>query len=70
MTSRRVIGGVDGCEAVGDEGFLGALKSQRPRRRKQAAQVARPDIGEGSACQPNSASVSAKVLIGGCCVFV
>ena len=40
------------------------LKSQSPRRRKHAAQLARPLIVDGSACQPNTASVSAEVSIG------
>lgn len=35
------------------------LKSQRPKRRKQAEHVAMPWIGEGSACHPNRARVSA-----------
>lgn len=67
-TSSRAIGGGDeedeeglrgeeGCELVG-------LKSQRPRRRKHAAQLARPEIVDCSACQPNTARVSAEVSIG------
>lgn len=40
------------------------LKSQSPRRRKHAAQLARPAIVDGSACQPNTASVSAEASIG------
>ena len=40
------------------------MNSQSPRRRKHAAQLARPLIVDGSACQPNTASVSAEVSIG------
>ncbi len=40
------------------------MKSHRPRRRKQAAQPARPGIVDGSACQPNMASVKAETSIG------
>lgn len=57
MTSRRLIDGEEGGEVD--------LKSQRPRRRKQAWQVARPGIGDGSACQPNSARVRASRLMEG-----
>lgn len=35
------------------------LKSQRPKRRKHAEHVARAGMGEGSACHPNRARVSA-----------
>lgn len=35
------------------------LKSQRPKRRKHAEHVARAGMGEGSACHPNKARVSA-----------
>ncbi len=35
-----------------EEGREEGLKSQRPRRRKQAGQVARPATWPGSACQP------------------
>lgn len=65
MTSRRLINGDEGGEPAGDEGSSRALKSQRPNRRKQAVQVAIPDMGEGSACQPKRASVNAEVLSGG-----
>lgn len=41
------------------------MKSQRPRRRKQAWQVARPGIGDGSACQPNDARAKASRLMEG-----
>lgn len=41
------------------------MKSQRPRRRKQAWQVARPGIGDGSACQPNDARVRASRFMDG-----
>lgn len=41
------------------------MKSQRPRRRKQAWQVARPGIGDGSACQPNDARVRASRFMEG-----
>lgn len=51
--------GVGGGELVGEEARSGTLKSHRPRRRKQAAQLARPGIGECSACQPKRARVSA-----------
>ena len=44
--------------------MLDVLKSHRPRRRKHAAQLARPAIGDGSACQPNTARVSAEASIG------
>lgn len=37
------------------------LKSQRPKRRKQAEHVAMPWMGEGSACHPNRARVSALI---------
>lgn len=42
---------------------VGGLKSQRPRRRKQAVQVARPMTWSGSACQPVRARARAEVLI-------
>ena len=41
------------------------MKSQRPRRRKQAWQVASPGIGDGSACQPNNARVRASRFMDG-----
>lgn len=42
----------------------GPLKSQRPRRRKQAGQVARPGMWSVSARQPKRARVRAGRLIG------
>lgn len=71
-TSSRAIGGGDE-EEDGEEGLRGeeggevvvGLKSQSPRRRKHAAQLARPEMVDGSACQPNAARVSAEVSIGG-----
>lgn len=48
------------CEAGSSEG----LKSQSPKRRKQAVQVASPDICPSSACQPKRARVNAAVLTG------
>ena len=48
------------CDAGSSEG----LKSQSPKRRKQAVHVASPDICPSSACQPNRASVNAAVLTG------
>lgn len=45
-------------------GAEGALKSQRPRRRKQAGQVARPGMWSVSARQPKRARVRAGGLIG------
>lgn len=48
-----------------DEGGEGeGLKSQRPRRRKQAVQVARPMTWLASACQPRRARARAEVLRG------
>ena len=47
-----------------DAGPGGILKSQSPKRRKQAAQVASPDIWPSSACQPKRARVNAAVLTG------
>ena len=44
------------------------LKSHRPRRRKQAEQVAKPDMWFSSACQPKRARISASWL--GCSVMV
>lgn len=41
------------------------MKSQRPRRRKHAWQVARPGTGDGSACHPNNARVRASRLMEG-----
>lgn len=46
---------VDGEEGEG-------LKSQRPRRRKQAVQVARPTTWPSSACQPKRERARAEVL--------
>ena len=67
-TSSRAIGGGDDDDEEGLRGEEGwevvGLKSQRPRRRKHAAQLARPEIVDFSACQPNTASVSAEVSIG------
>ncbi len=51
-----------GAEPVEGEGVL---KSQRPRRRKQAGQVARPGMWSVSARQPKRARVRAGRLIGG-----
>lgn len=49
-----------------DEGGAGeGLKSQRPRRRKQAVHVARPMTWFASACQPRRARARAEVLRGG-----
>ena len=48
-----------------DAGSSGVLKSQSPKRRKQAVQVASPDICPSSACQPKRARVNAAVLAGG-----
>ena len=48
------------CEA----GSGRVLKSQSPKRRKQAVQVASPDIWPSSACQPKRARVNAAVLTG------
>lgn len=42
----------------------GPLKSQRPRRRKQAGQVARPGMWSVSARQPKRARVRAGWLMG------
>lgn len=48
-----------------DEGGEGeGLKSQRPKRRKQAVQVARPMTWLASACQPRRARARAEVLRG------
>lgn len=47
-----------------DAGSSGVLKSQSPKRRKQAVQVASPDICPSSACQPKRARVNAAVLTG------
>ena len=47
-----------------DAGSGGVLKSQNPRRRKQAAQVASPNTWPSSACQPKRARVNAAVLTG------
>lgn len=38
------------------------LKSQRPSRRKQALQVARPEMWPSSASQPNNARARAELL--------
>lgn len=46
------------------EGEEEGLKSQRPRRRKQAVQVARPITWPASACQPRRARARAEVLRG------
>ncbi len=46
----------------GGEEVEEGLKSQRPRRRKQAVQVARPMTWSASACQPRSARARAEVL--------
>ncbi len=54
---------------VGDEAEEAGLKSQRPRRRKQAGHVARAGMGDGSACHPKRARVKASLLMGGA-VFV
>lgn len=68
-TSSRAIGeGDDDIEEGlrGEEGWeVVGLKSQSPSRRKHAAQLARPEIVAGSACHPNTASVSAEASIGG-----
>ncbi len=45
-----------------EEGREEGLKSQRPRRRKQAGQVARPATWPGSACQPKRARARAEGL--------
>ena len=47
-----------------DVGSGGVLKSQSPKRRKQAVHVASPDICPSSACQPKRARVNAAVLTG------
>ena len=41
------------------------MKSQRPSRRKQELQVARPAMWPVSACQPNIARIKASRLRGG-----
>lgn len=48
-------------EEGGEEGE--GLKSQRPRRRKQAVQVARPAMWPCSACQPKRERARAEGLI-------
>ena len=49
---------------LGWEGGEGeGLKSQRPRRRKQAVQVARPTTWPSSACQPKRARARAESLM-------
>lgn len=63
-TSSRAIGGGDDEELRGEEGWEVGLKSHSPRRRKHAAQLARPEMVDGSACQPNTASISAEASIG------
>ena len=60
-----MIGLVGGEEAEGEDGWLGALKSHRPKRRKHAAHDARPGIGDGSACHPKRARMKAGGQIGG-----
>lgn len=57
----------DGEEEGGNEGEEGGgLKSQRPRRRKQAVQVARPMTWPASsACQPKRERARAEGLRGG-----
>lgn len=44
------------------EGDEEGLKSQRPRRRKQAVQVARPTTWPSSACQPKRERARAELL--------
>lgn len=46
------------------------LKSQRPKRRKQAEHVAISWMGEGSACHPNRARVSALLSMCGLAFIV
>lgn len=70
MTSRRAITGVGGGEVLSEAACSGTLKSQRPKRRKQAVQVAMPDNEEDSVSQPKRARVSAGVLIWRCSLFV
>ena len=47
----------------GEEGGVGDLKSQRPRRRKQAGHDTRPEIWDVSACQPKRARIRASRLM-------
>lgn len=55
---------------LSEAAFSGTLKSQRPKRRKQAVQVAMPDNEEDSVSQPKRARVIAGVLIESCSLFV
>lgn len=57
--------GGDGEGSVGEDGLVApGLNNQRPRRRKHAVQLAKPGMGDGSACQPNAARISAEGSMG------